>query len=296
MLRLGVIGLSPGNGHPYSWSAIFNGYEHAPMESCGFPVIPRYLEKQSFPKDQIAGARVTHVWAQERDRAKHIARATRIGIVVNHYEDMIGAVDAVLLARDDAQRHLEFALPFLKAGLPIYVDKPLALSLTDAWKMLRAQQYAGQLFTCSALRYAREFQLSDADCLALGEIRQIHATTPKDWDKYAVHVIEPALLLAKDRGSIVRTQKWCAYDSTTLAACYAHEFQLLVTAAGSSSAPLSLRVVGEKDWKDLHFRDSFSAFRSALREFVKGVRAREPRIHPDFTLEVIELIEAGRTP
>jgi predicted dehydrogenase len=296
MLRLGIIGLSPGNGHPYSWSAIFNGYEHAPMESCGFPVIPRYLEKQSFPRDQITGARVTHVWAQDQGLAKHIASATRIEAVVDHYEDMIGCVDAVLLARDDAQRHLEFALPFLKAGLPIYVDKPLALSLSEARQMQSAQQYAGQLFTCSALRYAREFQLSDADRVALGDIRQIHATTPKDWDKYAVHVIEPALLLAKGRGSIIRTQIWHAYDSTTLAACFAHDFQLLVTAVGSSSAPLSLRVVGEKDWKDLHFQDSFSAFRSALGEFVEGVRAREPRIHPDFTLEVIELIEAGRTP
>ena len=24
-LKLGIIGLSEGNGHPYSWSAIFNG-------------------------------------------------------------------------------------------------------------------------------------------------------------------------------------------------------------------------------------------------------------------------------
>jgi len=27
MHRLGIIGLSPGNGHPYSWSAIFKGCE-----------------------------------------------------------------------------------------------------------------------------------------------------------------------------------------------------------------------------------------------------------------------------
>ena len=27
MLRIGVIGLSEGNGHPYSWSAIINGFD-----------------------------------------------------------------------------------------------------------------------------------------------------------------------------------------------------------------------------------------------------------------------------
>ena len=26
-LKLGIIGISNGNGHPYSWSAIFNGYD-----------------------------------------------------------------------------------------------------------------------------------------------------------------------------------------------------------------------------------------------------------------------------
>ena len=53
-LKLGIIGLSEGNGHPYSWSAIFNGYDSTAMEECGFQAIPRYLEKQQFPKDAIA--------------------------------------------------------------------------------------------------------------------------------------------------------------------------------------------------------------------------------------------------
>ena len=32
ILNLGVIGLSEGNGHPYSWSAIFNGYDSVEMD------------------------------------------------------------------------------------------------------------------------------------------------------------------------------------------------------------------------------------------------------------------------
>lgn len=294
MLRLGIIGLSPGNGHPYSWAAIFNGYDTESMESCGFPVIPRYLEQRVFPNDQIVDARVTHVWAQEPDVAAHIARAAHIDSVVAHWTDLIGKVDAVLLARDDAGRHCEFAMPFLQAGVPIYVDKPLALTLRDARDMLAAQQYPGQLFSCSALRYAREFQLSAEDHAAIGGIRQIHATTPKDWDKYAVHVIEPALLLAQGRGRVAAARAWRAGDATTLAVRYENGFQLLASALGDTSAPLALRVMGDKGWKDLVFQDSFTAFRSALQEFIDGVRARQPRIAPDFVLEVVSLIEAGR--
>src|SRR5690554_2257137 len=45
-IRLGVIGLSDGNGHPYSWSAIVNGYDPVAMQACEFPVIPEYLGHQ----------------------------------------------------------------------------------------------------------------------------------------------------------------------------------------------------------------------------------------------------------
>ena len=294
MLRLGIIGLSPGNGHPYSWATIFNGYDAESMESCGFPVIPRYLEQRVFPEDQIPGARVTHVWAQKPDIAVHIARATRIDSVVTHWTDLIGKVDAVLLARDDAGRHREFAMPFLEAGVPIYVDKPLALTLRDAKDMLAAQQYPGQLFSCSALRYAREFQLSAEDHAAIGGIRQIHATTPKDWDRYAVHIIEPALLLVQGRGRVAAVRAWRGGDATTLAVRYENGFQLLASALGGASSPLALRVMGDRGWKDLVFQDSFTAFRNALQEFVDGVRSRQPRIAPDFVLEVVSLIETGR--
>lgn len=293
-LKLGVIGLSPGNGHPYSWSAIFNGYDPVAMEGCGFPVIPRYLEQQQFPKDAIAEAKVTHIWAQDKKIASHIAKASLIETVVEHYTDMIGQVDGILLARDDAETHYEFAVPFLDAGLPIYVDKPLALSVTEARTLIDRQQYPGQLFSCSALRYAKEFQLSEVELAQIGRLSHIHATVPKDWDKYAVHVIEPLLMLAKDRGSVERLQTWRHKDATTLAAEYSGGLQVLVSSMGSSSAPLTLRVMGDLGWKDLFFQDTYFAFKSALLEFVQGILHKDVRIETGFMLEVVELIEIGR--
>lgn len=294
-LRLGVIGLSPGNGHPYSWSAIFNGYDPVVMKECGFPVISRYLEKQQFPKAAIADACVTHVWAQEIRIATHIAKATLIGTVVEHYTDMIGQVDGVLLARDDAETHFDFAAPFLDAGIPIYVDKPLALTITEARRLLDRQRFPGQLFSCSALRYAREFQLSEADLAQIGSLRHIHATVSKDWDKYAVHVIEPLLMLASERGILERIQTWREGDSLTVAVAYSSGLQVLISTLGLSHAPLSLRVIGDSGWKDLVFKDTYSAFKGALNDFVQGIIHRDVRTPQDFMLEVVGLIESGRT-
>ena len=35
-IRLGMIGMNDGNGHPYSWSAICNGYDPIEMENALF--------------------------------------------------------------------------------------------------------------------------------------------------------------------------------------------------------------------------------------------------------------------
>ena len=293
-IRLGVIGLSQGNGHPYSWSAIFNGYDSVAMEDCGFPSIPRYLEKQQFPHDTIAEARVTNVWTQDSNISAHIAKATYIETVSNCFTDMIGQVDGVLLARDDAETHSEFAAPFLKAGIPIYIDKPLALTLVEANQLLDMQRYQGQLFSCSALRYAKEFQLSEVERSQIGRIRHIHATVPKDWDKYAVHAIEPLLLLGGEQGAIIQTQKWKYDDSSVLSVKFSGGLHALICVLGSSNAPIALRVIGESGWKDLFFQDSYYAFKAALFEFVQSIILPGVRIEKDFMLKVVKLIELGR--
>lgn len=293
-LRLGVIGLSPGNGHPYSWSAIFNGYDAAAMEHCGFPVIPRYLERQRFPDDAIVAARVTHVWTQDVALSTHVAKAACIEHVAARCSDMIGHVDAVLLARDDADTHLNFARPFLEAGLPIYVDKPLALSRVEAETLIGLQRFPGQLFSCSALRYAPELCLTEAQREQVGPLHCVAATVPKDWDKYAVHVIEPLLQLLPDRGAVVRSQLWSVADRVTLQVEFASGVEAQISTLGAVGAPLGLRVFGAAGWCDLYFSDTYRAFRAALQDFVDGVRARDVRIAPAAMLEVVDLVELGR--
>lgn len=293
-LKLGLIGLSPGNGHPYSWSAIFNGYDPAVMEGCGFPVIPRYLEKQCFPEDSISQAKVTHIWTQDFALSCHVAKAAYIENVVQDLHELLGNVDAVLLARDDAENHLEMARPFLEAGLPVYVDKPLALSVLEAKKLIALQQYPGQLFSCSALRYAPELRIGDRSNNNIGEIRSVQAFVPKDWDKYAVHVIEPLLQLIPFRGEIKRSARWQVGDRTSLAVEFGKDVDIQIHAYGKAGAPLSLRVFGTNGWCDLFFTDTFRAFRSALQDFVTSVLRHDVRITPKHMLEVVELIELGR--
>ena len=72
MIKLGLIGISKGNGHPYSWAAIINGYEEKLMLDCGFPVIPDYLSKHKFPEESIKTMTVSHIWTQDINISQHI--------------------------------------------------------------------------------------------------------------------------------------------------------------------------------------------------------------------------------
>lgn len=293
-IRLGLIGMSPGNGHPYSWGAIFNGYDPVQMEKCGFPVIPRYLEEQSFPDAAIRDANVTHVWAQERGIADHISKSAFIPNVVDDFTAMIDHIDGLLLARDDAETHVHFTAPFLDAGIPVYIDKPLALSVDEAQRMIDRQRFPGQIFSCSALKYANELTLSEEDLARLGRIRYIAATVPKDWDKYAIHAIDPILKLVGDRGKLVGTRASCDGGFSSLSATYRDDFHLRITALGKVPAPISITVFGELSWKELVFRNSFHAFKFALEDFVEGIRNHDVRTSADSMLNAIRLVEAGR--
>lgn len=293
-LKLGIVGMSEGNGHPYSWSAIFNGYNQEVMRECPFSVIPEYLSDKHFPDDGLGHlARVTHIWTQERKISEHISEASRIPNVVDKLEDMIGEIDAVLLARDDAENHREMSKPFIEAGIPIFIDKPLALSVRDADEILNSQKFENQIFTCSSIRFAEELKLSEGDKRKIGKVIHIDAQIPKKWDTYAIHIIEPVINFVPDRGKLnsifsIRNQgihstivKWenlSAYFKVT----------------GDLILPLKFKFYGENGIVQKDFSDSFNCFKKSLEKFVNLVLGNEDNLDKNETMEAIRIIENGR--
>ena len=294
VIKLGVIGLSEGNGHPYSWSAIINGYDPVLMQDCGFPVIPEYLARQKFPQDSISNAEVTHIWTEDLKLSEHIAKATNISCVVEKLTDMIGEVDAILLARDDSENHAFHALPFLEAEIPIYIDKPLACRVDEAKKIFSYQAFPGQIFTGSALKYAKELKLSSEQMDNLGKIHFIKAVVPKDWDKYSIHLIDPIVQFPIDKGSILWSVANKVGQISNLTVAYSKGMVLSINTVGEITTPIRISVYGDKSNTDLIFSNTFSAFKSALQAFINNVRAKSYIEITNPQLEAVHLIELGR--
>ena len=71
-------------------------------------------------------------------------------------EAMCGKVDAVLLESVDGRPHLKQAKPVIEAGLPLFIDKPVAGSLKDAIAIFDlVQKRKVPMFTSSSLRFAK---------------------------------------------------------------------------------------------------------------------------------------------
>lgn len=286
--------MSEGNGHPYSWSAIFNGYDREAMQDCPFPAIPEYLGKQDFPADGLGHlGRVTHIWTQDPAVSEKIAKAAKIPNVVNKIGDLTGKVDAILLARDDAEKHYEMALPFLKAGLPIFIDKPLALSEREAREMFEAQQQEDQIFSCSSLRYAEELELTAQDRDRIGEIVHVEASVPKKWETYAVHVIEPLISQLPQRGALTNTIPFMKNGVQHILVEWKN-ISAYIKVRDDVPVPIKLEFFGKKGSVQKNFKDSYACFRASLENFIKIIHKEQENIPREETLEVVRIIEKGK--
>ena len=76
---------------------------------------------------------------------------------VGSIKELLKKVDAVMLLTNDGRPHLKEILPVLKAGKPVYVDKPLAANLQDVFSIFKVSiKYNVPMFSCSPLRYVKE--------------------------------------------------------------------------------------------------------------------------------------------
>jgi predicted dehydrogenase len=91
---------------------------------------------------------------------KYTQKVKKMGVeIVGSIDELLEKVDVVLLETNDGRCHLEQVLSVLKAGKPVFVDKPLADSLSGAVAIFEAaRRYDVPIFSSSSLRYMQSAQ------------------------------------------------------------------------------------------------------------------------------------------
>ncbi len=71
-------------------------------------------------------------------------------------KEVIDNSDCILLETNDGNLHLQQAIEVMKAGKPLFIDKPLAGNISDVKALYQAsQKYKMPFFTSSSLRYIK---------------------------------------------------------------------------------------------------------------------------------------------
>lgn len=291
-MKIGIIGMSAGNAHPYSWSAIINGYfDGKEITKVGYPAVAAYLNANRDTLG-ISGVKVTHVWTQERSISESIANTTRIDHVVDRLEDMVTGVDAVILGRDDGENHVVMSKPFIEAGIPIFIDKPLAVTSKDI-EWFSEQQAKGKFFmSCSSMRYANECRIVKQDLQSLGKLQLITAVGKKDWLKYGVHMLEAVFSLLDDPVP-VSVQHIGKKDKDIVHISFEDGIQATIHLFMNIVPTFQLSVFGEQGWRLIDIKNSYSMFRDNIIEFIRSVEEGKSRLPFYKTKNIINTLIAA---
>ncbi|HIA47870.1 MAG TPA: Gfo/Idh/MocA family oxidoreductase [Candidatus Hydrogenedentes bacterium] len=293
-IRLAMVGMVAENGHPYSWSAIINGeYNKEAMAQCGYPAIPEYLGAQPPEALGIDGARVTHVWCEDRAEAEHVAKASCIEHVVDHPEDVIGKVDAVIIPTDIGGEHVERARPFIEAGLPLFIDKPLTDNIDDLVQFIDWHDAGKPFLSTSALRYASEYHELRDKMDEIGEARIINVVMAKSWERYGIHALEAVYAFLRAGGYLSVTH---AGDPDVNVMTVEHEdgAHLILKMFYDLKEGFGRVVVqGTEGTLSTDFDDTFGAFKRQLETFIEYLRTGMEPFNFNETIEQMKIIIAG---
>lgn len=292
-IRLGMIGMSEGNGHPYSWSAIFNGYDEARMTAeCPYAGIPEYLNLE--PKDtlRIGGANVTHICCNRRKDAEHVAQCSLIPNVVDRPEDMLGAVDAVIIGTDIGGEHVQRARPFVEAGLPLFIDKPLCDNRADLAVFRKwIVEERRPIMSSSSMRYSKEFRPYHQSTHELGPLRFVSITMSKKWETYGIHALEALYPIVGPGFKTIRNIG--TYERNIVHMVHQRGIDIVIACIKDVQFGGALRLAGVKGNVTVCSKDTFYAFKAQLAAFVGFLRTGEYPYPFSETDELMRLVIGG---
>ena len=280
VLKIGIIGLD--TSHVIAFTKAINAEEPKP-EFKGFRIVAAY--PKGSPDIESSTTRVPGYTKQVQEMGVEI---------VDSVEELAKRVDAVLLETNDGRPHLEQLIPCLKAGKPVFIDKPVAGSLVDAIAIYdAAKHYKTPVFSSSSLRYT-----PGAQGLRSGKIGAItgcdayspcslEATHP-DLYWYGIHGVETLFTIM---GTGCKTVSRASTDDFDMAIGVWEDGRIgTFRGIRKGGRGYGGTAFGEKGVEQI---GSFAGYEPLLVEIVKFFKSKEVPVSPEETLEIYAFMSAA---
>ena len=141
LMEIGMI-TTGGYSHTDVWAKAMN----PPLEEFKGDYLPR-----------TTGMVITMAWDPDPQLARAFGKRFDVKIVKNFY-DMVNRVDGVIIADYDVTGWMpQLTKPYLEAGMPFLIERPMALSLTEAYEIIeRSKKYNAPIYVPSAFETRME--------------------------------------------------------------------------------------------------------------------------------------------
>lgn len=280
VVRIGMIGLD--TSHCLAFTKLLND-PNATTDIAGFRMVAVY--PKGSPDIESSTSRVPGYTEQMK----------KLGVkIVDDLDKLVGQVDAVLLETNDGRPHLEQIVPALKAGLPVFVDKPIAGSVTDAVAMFElGRHFKTPLFCSSSLRFSDGPQALRAG--SIGKILGCSTYSPCSLEKthpdlfwYGIHGVE-----------MLFTVMGTGCESVTRAS--SKDFEL-VTGTWNDGRIGTFRGIrsGKSGYGGTAFGEKgivpvgkYDGYKPLVVEIVKFFKTRKVPVTEEETLEIYAFMEAS---
>ncbi len=259
MVRIGLVDVT--TSHADAFSKIFN------------------VEKK------FEGFQVTTCWDKDPKRSEEVAKA--YGLTMAASPEAMTDIDAVMCLSRNQDLHLEHATPFLKRGLPTFVDKTTAGSVKQALALYRlARRKKAPIFSASAIRFGPEVEEARKIMKEkMGPIRLVTASGPGDLIFYGQHVFDTIYALV---GKGARTVQNVGDEKISVLKM-TWESGLVVIATVSDVGKFPFRfTLGDEKTNHTFVVPGGSCYERMMTAFVKLVKTGEA---PFDSLETIEIID-----
>lgn len=197
-IRIGIIGAE--NSHTIGFGKMFN-------------------TDKKFP-----GMEVLYVWGETDEFAKNAMEKGNIPNQVKDPNEMLGKIDALIVDHRHPKYHLEPAIPFIKAKIPTFIDKPFCYRAAEGQKFLQLAQKTGTPVTSfSSIAHSdATFDLKE-QVKNMEGISQVICTGPGDFDSqyggiffYGVHIVQPLMYIFGEDIERVKVSRNGSYGNASL--------------------------------------------------------------------------------
>lgn len=278
--RVGIIGLD--TSHSTAFTKELNKPDAGP-EYGGFKIVAAYPEGS---KD---------IESSTKRIPGYIEEVKKYGVeIVPSIKDLLRKVDFVLLETNDGRPRLAQALEVLKAGKPMFIDKPVAASLQDVIAIYdAANKYKVPVFSCSSLRYMPSVQ--EAAQGKVGKILGADTYSPATIEKthpdlfwYGIHGVESLFtIMGTGCKSVTRIQ-----TENTEIVVGTWQDNRVGTFRGTRSGKHDYggTVYGEKGNMCL---GPYGGYNALLGKIIKFFQTGQVPVTPEETLQIYAFMEAA---